>query len=89
MPDYTPYQQKIIRNYYNNRENLALQKLEELVADLYLASTDKKREGLWNRIAKLMVNLKVPEKVRQHILEQRKPEVLAKNVADWCKKPPE
>jgi hypothetical protein len=83
MTDYTPYQERIIRRYYDNRQELAFQKLEEMVADLYLAETDKKRAALWKRVEKAMVNLKVPVKIQAHILEKRSPEVLAKNLKDW------
>ena len=93
MSEYTRYQQGIIRRYYRNQQGLAFQKLEEMVADLYLADTDKKRDALWKRVAKAMAGLKVPDKIAAHILEQRKPDVLAKNIRDWWnalpKKPPE
>ena len=34
MPDYSPHQKRIIRNYYDNRKDLMLQKLGELVSEL-------------------------------------------------------
>ena len=88
LDDYTRYQQGIIRRYYDHKQELAFQKLEEMVADLYLAETDKKRAILWKRVEKAMVNLKVPAKVQSHILEKKSPEVLAKNLKDWWDKLP-
>ena len=88
MTEYTPYQEGIIRRYYKNRQGLAFQKLEELAADLYLAETEKKRDSLWKRVEKAMANLKVPPKLAEHILEERSPEVLAKNIKDWWKAMP-
>ncbi len=85
MPEYTPYQERIIKRYYENRQALAFQKLQELVADLYLAETEKKRESLWKRVEKAMVNLKVPAGIAEHILASRSPEALAKNIEDWWK----
>ena len=34
---YSKYQQKIIKNFYDNREAISLQRLSELVTELYLA----------------------------------------------------
>ena len=89
LEDFTPYQQRIIKGYYRNRQEMAYQKLEELVADLFLAETDRKRGALWKRVEKAMVNLEVPERIRLHILEKRDPAVLAKNLKDWWQSLPE
>ena len=43
------YQDRVIRNYYRNRDAIMVQRLGELVADLYLAE-GKARVGLWKRI---------------------------------------
>src|SRR5262249_28956219 len=43
MADFTPYQQKVIKRYYDNQDALARQRLAELVSDLYL-TTGKKRQ---------------------------------------------
>ena len=88
MKEYTPYQQRIIKNYYRNRQGLALQKLQELVSELYLAETDKKRDQLWKRVAKALGNLEIEPKLVEHILEQRSAEVLAENIKDWWSKLP-
>src|SRR5262249_51222681 len=47
--DYTPYQQKIIKRYYDNNDTIQRQRLAELVGELYLA-TGKKRERAWTSI---------------------------------------
>ncbi len=88
MKEYTPYQQRIIKNYYRNRQGLALQKLQELVSELYLAETDKKRDQLWKRVAKALANLEIEPKLVEHILERRSAEVLAENIKDWWSKLP-
>ena len=33
MPDFTPYQQKVIKRYYDNQDTLMRQRLEEIVPD--------------------------------------------------------
>ena len=81
--NYTAYQKSIINNYYKNKEGMALQKLQELVAELYLAESEKKRTSLWKRGDKALVNLEVSEKLRNHIIETRDPEVLAQNIKEW------
>jgi hypothetical protein len=43
---YSKHQQKIINNYYENREAISLQRLSELVTELYLAE-GKARERQW------------------------------------------
>ena len=37
MAERSKYQQKVIKNYYDNREAISLQRLSELVTELYLA----------------------------------------------------
>ena len=83
MPDYTRHQKKIIERYYDRRDEIMLGKLQEIVTELYLAESDRKRDQLWKRADKAMKALKVPESIARHILTQAKPEILAKNVRQW------
>ncbi len=61
---------------------IMLQKLSELVSELYLAD-DAKKEKLWQRVRKAMSNLGVKEGLVKHIMEKKDVEVLAKNLQDW------
>lgn len=88
MPDYSPHQKKIIDRYYRNRDSIMAAKLAELVSDLYLADTAAKQKRLWDRAEAAMRNLKWKPTVIAHILDARKPEVLAKNLEDWLKHTP-
>ncbi|HBT75851.1 MAG TPA: hypothetical protein DEB39_02755 [Planctomycetaceae bacterium] len=72
----TPYQEKIIKRYYENREVLSMQRLGELATDLYLAE-GKKRQTLWKRAATAMKNLGVPQERIDHILASDDPTLLA------------
>ncbi|MDB5311675.1 MAG: hypothetical protein JWO38_5877 [Gemmataceae bacterium] len=76
MDDYTKHQQKIIKRYYQNIDQISLQRLSELVADLYLAE-GKKQEKLWQSTAACMQKLGVPQARIDHILAQKKPELVA------------
>jgi hypothetical protein len=67
MDGYTPYQQKIIKRYYANQDQIALQRLGELVTDLYLAQ-GKKRETTWKAAVAAMQKLSVPQSRIDHLL---------------------
>jgi hypothetical protein len=56
---YTKYQQKAIRNFYDNKDLRLVQKLGELVSNLYLESSEKKNETGWKKIKKMLTDLKV------------------------------
>lgn len=79
--DFTPYQQKIIRNYYDNKQPLHLQKLGELVTDLYL-SEGKKRDKVWEAVCQSMKVLGVNETRIAHLRKQDKPELVAQLVKE-------
>ena len=83
VPDHTPHQKKIIERYYDNRDQIMLARLGEIVTELYLADSEKAQERLWSRAAKAMEALKIPPRLVEHILAQKKPEVLATNLRDW------
>jgi len=83
--EYTDYQKSVIHGYFNNLDAIMLQKVAELVSELYVADTDAKKERLWQRVQKAMTNLKIPPAIADHILAQRDVQVLAKNLQDWQK----
>lgn len=57
--EYTRFQQGVIRRYYQHQDQLREQSLADLVSDLYLAGTEKKREALWARAQALLEALAV------------------------------
>jgi len=76
QPNRTPYQEGIIRRYYQNRDDLMMQKLGDLVGDLYL-SQGNTRARLWRRITAALRNLNVPQSRIDHLVESDNPEFLA------------
>ena len=76
MADLTPYQQKVVKRYYDNQDHLAEQRLAELVTDLYLAE-GKSRDRLWERAVQAMQKLGIPQSRIDHILTNRDPVLLA------------
>ncbi|MDY0166020.1 MAG: hypothetical protein RBS80_05715 [Thermoguttaceae bacterium] len=82
----TPYQQGIIRNYYRNRDTIAVQRLGELVTDLYLAE-GKARERLWQRATVALENLGVSKEQIDHLVCSDDPALLARQVERLMQKP--
>ena len=76
MENFSRHQQKIIKNYYDNRENIALQRVQELVTELYLAE-GKKREKIWDQIAGHLQSMGVPPDRIAHLRAQDKAELVA------------
>jgi hypothetical protein len=81
MADYTPYQQKIIKRYYDNQGTIQSQRLAELVTDLYL-SEGKKRQKVWASIAAAMQKLGVPQSRIDHLVKQDNPALIAEVVKE-------
>ncbi len=81
MPDYSKYQQKVIKRYYDNREQIDSQRLSELVTNLYLAE-GKKRVKLWETAEDLMTRLGVPESRVAHVMNTGDAAILAEVVQD-------
>ncbi len=83
--DYSKFQQKVIKSYYDNREQIDEGKLSELVTNLYLAETDKKKAKLWENATKLMERLEVPATRIEHVVGTQDPAILAAVVQDLQK----
>jgi len=81
MAEFTPYQQKVIKRYYDNMETVALQRLSELVSELYLAS-GKKLERAWAQAGAHMKKLGVPQTRIDHLLKQGNPQLMAALVTE-------
>ncbi len=76
MAERSPYQDKIIKRYYQNQDAIMLQKLGELVSDLYLAE-GKAKARIWGRVAAALKNLKVPEDQILHLEKSDNPSLVA------------
>jgi hypothetical protein len=81
MSDFTPYQQKIIKRYYDNIDKVSLQRLAELVTELYLAE-GKKRDRVWKQVAVCMGKLEVPQTRIDHLVKQADPKLVAGLVSE-------
>jgi hypothetical protein len=75
MADYSPYQQKIIKRYYQNFDALKSQRLAELATELYLAE-GKKSDRLWKQVEDCLTRLEFPATRIEHLLQKRDPALL-------------
>ncbi len=76
MAKRSSYQQRVVKDYYRNRDAIMLQRLGELVSDLYLAE-GRARDRLWKRVAAALKNLKVPATRIEHITRSDNPALVA------------
>jgi len=82
---YSKYQLDAIEGYYEHLDTIMLQRLQELVTELYLEESDKKKKRLWERAHNAMCKLKIHPTIIDQIMKSRDVEILAKNVQDWLK----
>jgi hypothetical protein len=83
MGDYTPYQKKVIRRYYDNAKAIGYQRLTELVSEIYLAE-GKRLDSLWKQVETALGKLELPESRVRHVLQKRDPQLLASLVQELC-----
>ena len=84
MTERSKYQQNVIKNYYENRENISLQRAQELITELYL-SEGKKRAKYWKSLALHLAKLDVKQKTIDHLVEQDDPQLAAQMVERLAK----
>ena len=85
MTKYSKYQQNIIKNYYENRDAIALQRVQELVTERYL-SEGKKRQRHWEQVKLHLGKLGVTPAQIDQLVAQDKPELVAAIVQDLADK---
>ncbi len=82
---YSKFQQKAIKNFYDNREAVGLQRLSELVTELYLTE-GKKREMQWDYVVAALAKLGMKEDRIAQLRKQDDPAMLAKVVEEYLAK---
>jgi hypothetical protein len=76
MAKRSSYQDRVIRNYYENQETILMQRLGDLVTDLFLAE-GKTRTRLWKRVGEILTKLKIPESRIKHVTSGDNPTLVA------------
>jgi hypothetical protein len=79
-PERSRHQERIIKNYYRNRDAIALQKAQELVTELYL-SEGKKRATIWKRLAGHLEKAGLPADRIAHLQAKDDPTLVANELA--------
>ena len=85
MAKRTPYQDKVIRRYYQNQDQILIQRLGDLITDLYLAE-GKGRVKLWTRTKEILEKLKVPASRIQHVFQSDNPALVAEVLKELLEK---
>ena len=83
--EFSKFQKQIVSRYYEHRDTIMIQKIQELVTELYLADSQDKQKRLWERVHKAMINLKISPAIITHIMAKKDVQILAKNLQDWLK----
>jgi hypothetical protein len=76
MTQRTKYQEKIIKNYYKNQDEILLQRVSDYVTDLFLAE-GKSRQRIWKNISGALEKLKVPASRIENLVKKDDPQLLA------------
>jgi intergrase/recombinase len=84
--EYSDYQKHAIKNYYKSLDTIMLNKLQEMVSELYLANTQAKADRLWERVHKAMVKLEIPKAIVDNIMGKKDVKILAANLQEWQSK---
>jgi hypothetical protein len=74
------YQQGIVRRYYEHQDTIAVQKISELVSELFLATDEKKKDKLWASVAQHLPKLDAEDVRCERVLTKRDVQELAKLV---------
>jgi len=79
---YTEYQRKVIKNFYDNKDLRLIQKLGELVSNLYVETSEKKKESGWKRIKKMLVDLKVYPHEVEYLTKDKNLSMISKKLSE-------
>ena len=85
MAERSKYQQKIIKNYYENREAISLQRLSELVTELYLAEGKAPAAAVEEHRRRARKAQGAASRI-EHLVKQDNPSLVAKLVEELLAK---
>ena len=79
----SPHQERIIRNYYRNRDAIGLQKAQEAITELYL-SEGKKRETIWKRLESHLEKIGMKSDQIRHLRSEDDPAKVAEAIKKYA-----
>lgn len=80
--NYSAYQRGVIKRFYDNRDTLAIQKLAEIVSDLYVETSEKKAKANWARVKTQLLAAGVHAHQADSIVDDQDLGALARLVAE-------
>jgi hypothetical protein len=85
VAEFSKHQRNIIKNYYDNFDQIQLQKLQEQLTELYLAE-GKARDKRWKSITAALEKLKVPASRIDHLRKSDNPQLVGKLIEELLAK---
>lgn len=82
----TRHQQGIVKRYYEHLDSIAINRLAEAVSELYLATSEKKIEKLWEGVDKALAKTAASDARVKKIIMQRSVKDLAQLVGELSSK---
>ncbi len=79
---YTGYQKKVIKNFYENKDLRLIQKLGETVSNLYVETSEKKKETGWKKIKKMLTDLKVHSHEVEYLTKDKNLSMISKKLTE-------
>jgi len=80
--DRTRYQHSKIQGYYENQDTLMLQKLGEMISDLYLSTDERDIKRLWSSAHRALLKTKADKDRIATVINERRIGALAKLVGE-------
>jgi hypothetical protein len=78
----TPHQKGIVKRFYEHRDTLALQRLGEIVSDLYVETSAARITRSWNSVQKLLLAAGVHRHQAETVVAERDLGALARMIAE-------
>jgi hypothetical protein len=79
---YSQYQRKVIKNFYENKDLRLIHKLGELVSNLYLETSEKKKDTGWKKIKKMLTDLKVHPHEVEYLTRDKNLSMISKKLSE-------
>jgi hypothetical protein len=79
---YSQYQRKVIKNFYENKDIRLIHKLGELVSNLYLETSEKKKDTGWKKIKKMLTDLKVHPHEVEYLTRDKNLSMISKKLSE-------
>ena len=79
---YTPYQRKVIKNFYENKDLRLVQKLGEIVSNLYVETDEIKKASGWKKIKKILNDLQVHPQEVEYLTKDNNLAVISKKISE-------